>query len=129
MEDVVFDSNGNEVDKEFDELDEESVKKEFEMENAPVETTEQKKKTQSRKFVVWLVWLIVSVALIVVALVTMLVTKSFPDNIVDLIKTVITYFFAISMMYLGMNVGQKIGLSFADKMKGTVESTVKENLK
>ena len=78
---------------------------------------EKSKKTDSRKFVVWLVWLIITVLVIIFCVVVMAVTKQVTDNLVGLVENVLSWFFAISMMYLGVNVGQKVGLAFADKFK------------
>ena len=78
---------------------------------------EKSKKTDSRKFVVWLVWLIITVLVIIFCVVAMAVTKQVTDNLVGLVEKVLSWFFAISMMYLGVNAGQKVGLAFADKFK------------
>lgn len=77
---------------------------------------EKTKKTDSRKFVVWLVWLVITILVIAFCAVTMIVTKKITDNLVGLVEKVLSWFFAISMMYLGVNAGQKIGLAFADKV-------------
>ena len=84
------------------------------------------KKTDSRKFVVWIVWLIVTLLVIAFCAATMIITKKFADNLVGLIEKSLSWFFAISMMYLGVNVGQKVGLAFADKISKQVEETVEE---
>ena len=84
------------------------------------------KKTDSRKFVVWIVWLIVTLLVIAFCAAVMIITKKFADNLVDLIEKSLSWFFAISMMYLGVNVGQKVGLAFADKISKQAEETVEE---
>lgn len=84
------------------------------------------KKTDSRKFVVWIVWLIVTLLVIAFCAAVMIITKKFADNLVGLIEKSLSWFFAISMMYLGVNVGQKVGLAFADKISKQVEETVEE---
>ena len=84
------------------------------------------KKTDSRKFVVWLVWLIITVLVIAFCAAIMIITKQFADNLVGLIEKSLSWFFAISMMYLGVNVGQKVGLAFADKISKQAEETVEE---
>jgi len=89
--------------------------------------TEKTKKTDSRKFVVWIVWLIIAVLVIAFCAITMIVTKKITDNLVGLIEKVLGWFFAISMMYLGVNVGQKVGLAFADKLLPKEESEEEEN--
>lgn len=76
---------------------------------------ETKSKLSSRKFVVWLVWLIITILLIAFCVVVAIVTQNMQSNAISLLETIIGYFFAISMMYLGMNVGQKVGLSFSQK--------------
>ena len=69
---------------------------------------ETSKKTDSRKFVVWLVWL-------VIALATGVYTFIAKDS--ALLEKVLGWFFTLSMMYLGVNVGQKGALAFADALK------------
>lgn len=64
-----------------------------------------KKKTASRKFAVWLVWLALTIGVLIYA---------FIKNDSKLLSQLVEYFFYISMMYLGMNVGQKIGFAAAD---------------
>lgn len=66
------------------------------------EVTEEKKtnKLQSRKFVVWLTWLVITIGVIILSFV-----KS--DSTDSLILEVLKYFFGVSMLYLGVNVAQK----------------------
>ena len=87
---------------------------------------EKTKKTDSRKFVVWIVWLIITLLVIAFCAVVMIITKQFADNMVGLIEKSLSWFFAISMMYLGVNVGQKVGLAFADKLMPKEESNIEE---
>ena len=87
---------------------------------------EKTKKTDSRKFVVWIVWLIITLLVIAFCAAVMIITKQFADNMVGLIEKALSWFFAISMMYLGVNVGQKVGLAFADKLMPKEESNVEE---
>lgn len=84
------------------------------------------KKTDSRKFVVWLVWLIITVLVIAWCALVMIITKQIQDQLVGLVEKALSYFFAVSMMYLGVNVGQKVGLAFADKIFKQAEETVEE---
>lgn len=70
--------------------------------------TEPTKKTDSRKFLVWLIWLLIC---IVVGVYTFIVKDE------RLLTKVLEYFFALSMMYLGVNVGQKGVLAIADALK------------
>lgn len=72
-----------------------------------VETTPTKK-TDSRKFLVWLIWLLICIIVGVYTFIT--------KNEALLTKT-LEYFFALSMMYLGVNVGQKGVLAIADALK------------
>lgn len=71
-------------------------------------STETVKKTDSRKFVVWLVWLVIALAIGVYAFIA-------KDTV--LLEKVLGWFFTLSMMYLGVNVGQKGALAFADALK------------
>ena len=71
-------------------------------------STETSKKTDSRKFIVWLVWLLIALAISIYTFIT-------KDSV--LLEKVLGWFFALSMMYLGVNVGQKGALAFADALK------------
>ena len=70
--------------------------------------TESTKKTDSRKFLVWLIWLLICIA---IGIYTFIVKNE------DLLTKTLEYFFALSMMYLGVNVGQKGMIAFADALK------------
>lgn len=87
---------------------------------------EKTKKTDSRKFVVWLVWLIITVLVIAWCALVMIITKQIQEQLIGLVEKALSYFFAISMMYLGVNVGQKVGLAFADKLTKQAEEEVEE---
>ena len=80
-------------------------------------STETSKKTDSRKFVVWLVWLIIAILVIAWCAIVMIITKQIQEQLIGLVEKVLSWFFAISMMYLGVNVGQKGALAFADALK------------
>ena len=71
------------------------------------EKTQTDSKLSSRKFVVWLVWLIITVGTVVY----MFITK---DS--TLVEKTLDSFFYVSMMYLGMNAGQKIGFAISDAL-------------
>lgn len=71
-------------------------------------STEPSKKTDSRKFVIWLVWLLITLAMSV---------YTFIAKDTTLLEKVLGWFFTLSMMYLGVNVGQKGALAFADALK------------
>ena len=66
------------------------------------------KKTDSRKFIVWLIWLLITLA---IGVYTFIAKDS------HLLEKVLSWFFTLSMMYLGVNVGQKGALAFADALK------------
>ena len=80
--------------------------------------TEPTKKTDSRKFLVWLIWLLIC---IVVGVYTFIVKDA------SLLTKVLEYFFALSMMYLGVNVGQKGVLAIADALKHKYSIEEEEN--
>lgn len=71
-------------------------------------STETSKKTDSRKFIVWLVWLLIALAISIYTFIA-------KDSV--LLEKVLGWFFTLSMMYLGVNVGQKGALAFADALK------------
>lgn len=66
-----------------------------------MENAEEKKssKLQSRKFIIWLTWLIITLGIIVLSYI-----RGGSD---ELILKVLEYFFGVSMLYLGVNVAQK----------------------
>lgn len=78
---------------------------------------DEESKLSSRKFVVWLIWLILTIAVVVYTFIT---------QETDLLHKALESFFAISMMYLGMNVGQKIGFAFADALAKNKENSLEE---
>ena len=71
-------------------------------------------KLQSRKFVVWITWLIIAVVSIIIVAVTVIITKEFTQYVATFTEKVLSWFFAISMMYLGVNVVQKGAFAIAD---------------
>lgn len=79
------------------------------------EETTPTKKTDSRKFVVWFTWVLLVIAL---GVYTFIVKQE------NLLEKALDYFFAVSMMYLGVNVGQKVAYAFSDTLK---EKYSKEN--
>lgn len=87
----------------------------------------EKKKTDSRKFVVWVTWLIISIFILAWCAIVMFVTKEMADGLVNLIEKVLSWFFAVSMMYLGMNVSQKLGFAFAEKIINKKEEEKNES--
>jgi hypothetical protein len=85
------------------------------------------KKTDSRKFVVWLTWLVITILVIAWCAVVMIATKQIVDSLVSLAEKTLAWFFAISMMYLGVNVGQKVGLAFAEKLLKQEDKDVEDS--
>ena len=87
-------------------------------------------KLKSRKFVVWIVWLVLTVLVLLFCTVVMIITHSITSELTSLIEKVLAWFFAISMMYMGVNVGQKaayaIGDAISSHSKTEEETEVKE---
>ena len=81
-------------------------------------STETLKKTDSRKFIVWLVWLLIALA---IGIYTFIAKDS------TLLEKVLGWFFTLSMMYLGVNVGQKGALAFADALKNKYSTKEEED--
>ena len=76
------------------------------------------KKTDSRKFIVWLIWLIITLAIGV---------YTFIAKDPTLLEKVLGWFFTLSMMYLGVNVGQKGALAFAAALKNKYSNKEETN--
>lgn len=87
---------------------------------------EEKSKMQSRKFVVWIVWLVLAVAIIVSSTVIMVILHEVNDILVTTTEKVLSWFFYISMMYLGVNVGQKAAFALSDALKKKQEEETNE---
>lgn len=75
-----------------------------------------KKKLESRKFVVWLVWCIIAIVVLAYCVAVVVITKDFTDQLGSLVEKVLGWFFGVSMLYIGANAGQKVGFAFADAM-------------
>lgn len=73
-----------------------------------------KKKTDSRKFIVWLCFTILTFLVVVTCSVVAIFKKELTDVMVDLIKSTIGSYTVVSSIYLGANAGQKIGFAIAD---------------
>lgn len=71
-------------------------------------------KLQSRKFTVWLVWLIIAVLVLAVFGISVIVTKNANEKLIDLFSNTLQNFFVISAIYLGVNVLQKGAFAIAD---------------
>ena len=83
--------------------------------------SEGNSKLQSRKFVVWLVWYIIAIVNLVIDAIVIIITKNVTAEMVSLTEKVLGWFFAISMMYLGMNVSQKVGFALSDALSAKCE--------
>ena len=83
---------------------------------------DEKKKTDSRKFVVWLSCLAITVTIVAICVVAMALTKTVDESLVNLSGKSLDYFFIISMIYLGVNLGQKAAFAFADALTAKYES-------
>lgn len=83
-----------------------------------MEDTEEKtkKKLESRKFVVWLVWCIIAVVIVLYSIAVVVITKDFTETLGTMLEKVLGWFFGVSMLYIGANAGQKVGFAFADAM-------------
>lgn len=81
----------------------------------------EQNKLKSRKFAVWLVWLTLSVLILAFSGIVIFLTKAGAETLVPLIEKVLGWFFAISMMYLGVNVGQKIGFAISEALSDKKE--------
>lgn len=70
------------------------------------EKTIEEKKMTSRKFLVWIVWVIITIGIIVLSF--------FKKDSDDLVKTGLQDLFFISLTYLGVNGIQKVGFAVSD---------------
>lgn len=86
------------------------------------EKEEKPSKLQSRKFVVWLVWCIIAITNLVIDVIIVIVTRNITAEMMSLTEKVLGWFFAVSMMYLGMNAGQKVGFAISDALASKVEN-------
>jgi len=80
------------------------------------ENTENKNKMTSRKFLVWITWLILMIGIIVLSFV-----RNTGD---DLISSALQDFFFVSITYLGVNGVQKVGFAVSDALSS---GTAKED--
>ena len=87
---------------------------------------EEKSKMQSRKFVVWIVWLVLAVAIIVSSTVIMVILHEVNDILVTTTEKVLSWFFYISALYLGVNFGQKAAFALSDALKKKQEEETNE---
>lgn len=75
-------------------------------------------KLKSRKFAVWVVWAILTILVILFCTAVMIITHNITSELTSLIEKVLGWFFAISMMYLGVNAGQKAAFAIGDAISG-----------
>ncbi|MCQ2086544.1 MAG: hypothetical protein MJZ37_00510 [Bacilli bacterium] len=64
-------------------------------------------KLKSRKFSVWITWGVIVLITAIILVIDVCVLKNVPDSMVELFSKVLTYFFYVSLVYLGINVTQK----------------------
>jgi uncharacterized protein YacL len=89
---------------------------------------EKKDKLKSRKFIVWITWLVITVCVIISCLAVIFLTKDLSQNMSSLLEKILTFFFSVSMMYLGVNAGQKIGFALSDAISTKKEEGTKDEI-
>lgn len=82
-------------------------------------------KLKSRKFIVWITWLILILVVAAIVLVCCIKNLIEASSAVEIFKAVIQDFFYISMLYLGVNVGQKAAFAFCEKQNKDDKKTEK----
>lgn len=87
---------------------------------------ETQTKLKSRKFIVWMVWLVLTVLILAFSIGVMIVTKTMPETLTGLIEKELGWFFAVSMMYLGMNAGQKTAFALSDAIRHAIRPETPE---
>ncbi len=75
---------------------------------------EKASKFQSRKFLVWIVWGVITFVVTVVVIICCIKNILEAKTAIELLSAVIQDFFYISLLYLGVNAGQKIGFAVSD---------------
>lgn len=83
-------------------------------EEKEAETGEKSSKFQSRKFLVWMIWGIITLITAVVVVICCVKKLIEAQTAIELLQAVIQDFFYISLLYLGVNAGQKIGFAVSD---------------
>lgn len=81
---------------------------------------ETQTKLKSRKFIVWMVWLVLTVLILSFSIGVMIVTKTMPETLTELIEKELGRFFDVSMMYLGMNAGQKAAFALSNAIRSKI---------
>lgn len=85
--------------------------------SADLTTLAEEKKKTSTKWIVWITWCIITAAILLLKLASMIIVSNginIPTLSDDLVEKVISSFFAISLVYLGANVAQKGIYSWKD---------------
>ena len=80
------------------------------------EEDKQKKKTNSRKFIVWISFTLLTFFIVIGSGITAAIVKGISDKVVELIEKTLSSYCVVSSLYLGCNVGQKVGIAFADNL-------------
>lgn len=75
---------------------------------------EKASKFQSRKFLVWIVWGVITFVVAAVVIICCIKNILEAKTAIELLTAVIQDFFYISLLYLGVNAGQKIGFAVSD---------------
>jgi len=75
---------------------------------------EKASKFQSRKFLVWIVWGVITFVVAVVVIICCIKNILEAKTAIELLTAAIQDFFYISLLYLGVNAGQKIGFAVSD---------------
>ncbi|MDO5773245.1 MAG: hypothetical protein Q4P16_02900 [Spirochaetales bacterium] len=83
-------------------------------EEKETESEEKSSKFQSRKFLVWMIWGIITLITAVVVVICCVKKLIEAQTAIELLQAVIQDFFYISLLYLGVNAGQKIGFAVSD---------------
>lgn len=74
---------------------------------------EKKEKLKSRKFFVFIVWIVITIGILTFCIIT--------KGNSQIMEKVLEYLFWVSIAYIGGNVGQKVGLAALEKKAGENE--------
>ena len=74
---------------------------------------EKKEKLKSRKFFVFIVWIVITIGILTFCIIT--------KGNSQIMDKVLEYLFWVSIAYIGGNVGQKVGLAALQKKEGVDE--------
>lgn len=80
-----------------------------------MENENKKVNVKSRKFIAWIVTTVIVAIVLICCSLVLLINKTLNTDvstaIIDLIKTALTFYFWTTLVYMGVNAGQKIGLA------------------